>query len=48
MTFCLKFKDAQMQPDALLQLPTSAVFEIVMAGLSWQARVNELFRVGYE
>lgn len=37
------FKDAQMQPNALLQLPPSVVSEI-MAGRSGQARVNELFR----
>ncbi|WP_432245738.1 NaeI family type II restriction endonuclease [Arthrobacter sp. G.S.26] len=37
------FKDAQMQPNALLQLPPSAVSKI-MAGRSGQARVNELFR----
>jgi hypothetical protein len=37
------FKDAQMQPNALLQLPPSAVSEI-MAGRSGQVRVNELFR----
>lgn len=37
------FKDEPMQPNALLQLPPSAVSEI-MAGRSGQARVNELFR----
>lgn len=37
------FKDAQMQPNALLQLPPSAVSDI-MAGRSGQVRVNELFR----
>ncbi|GAA2173471.1 hypothetical protein GCM10009784_07890 [Arthrobacter parietis] len=37
------FKDAQMQPNALLQLPPSEVYKI-MSGRSGQARVNELFR----
>lgn len=37
------FKDAPMQPNALLQLPPSVVAEI-MAGRSGQARLNELFR----
>ncbi len=37
------FKDAPMQPNALLQLPPNVVAEI-MAGRSGQARLNELFR----
>src|SRR5690606_16647035 len=37
------FKDAPMQPNALLQLPPLVVAEI-MAGRSGQARLNELFR----
>lgn len=37
------FKDARMQPNALLDLPPSTVSEI-MCGRSGQARVNELFR----
>lgn len=37
------FKDAPMQPNALLQLPPEAVAEI-LAGRSGQARLNELFR----
>lgn len=37
------FKDAPMQPNALLQLPPSVVAEI-MAARSGQARLNELFR----
>ncbi len=37
------FKDAPMQPNALLQLPEDVVTAI-MLGTSGQARVNELFR----
>lgn len=37
------FKDAPMQPNALLQLPPEVVTEI-MSGRSGQARLNELFR----
>lgn len=37
------FKDAPMQPNALLQLPPTVVAEI-MSGRSGQARLNELFR----
>ncbi|WP_294181854.1 NaeI family type II restriction endonuclease [uncultured Schumannella sp.] len=37
------FKDAPMQPNALLQLDTSVV-DAIMRGRSGQARVNELFR----
>lgn len=37
------FKDAPMQPNALLQLPAEVVTEI-MSGRSGQARLNELFR----
>jgi len=37
------FKDAPMQPNALLQLPTEVVAEI-MSGRSGQSRLNELFR----
>ena len=37
------FKDAPMQPNALLQLPPSIVAEI-MAASSGQARLNDLFR----
>lgn len=37
------FKDAPMQPNALLQLPADVVAEI-MSGRSGQARLNELFR----
>lgn len=37
------FKDAPMQPNALLQLTPDVVTEI-MAGRSGQARLNELFR----
>ncbi len=37
------FKDATMQPNALLQLRAATVTEI-MSGRSGQARVNELFR----
>jgi hypothetical protein len=37
------FKDASMQPNALLQLPSVAVTEI-MSRRSGQARLNELFR----
>lgn len=37
------FKDAPMQPNALLQLPATVVADI-MSGRSGQARLNELFR----
>lgn len=37
------FKDAPMQPNALLQLP-AAVVAGIMSGRSGQARLNELFR----
>ena len=37
------FKDAPMQPNALLQLPSEVVAEI-MSGRSGQSRLNELFR----
>lgn len=37
------FKDAPMQPNALLQLPSATVAEI-MSRRSGQARLNELFR----
>ncbi len=37
------FKDAPMQPNALLQLPAEVVAEI-MSGRSGQSRLNELFR----
>lgn len=37
------FKDAPMQPNALLQLPRETV-EKIMAGHSGQGRLNELFR----
>lgn len=37
------FKDAPMQPNALLQLPGEVVAEI-MSGRSGQSRLNELFR----
>lgn len=38
------FKDAPMQPNALLQLPVTVV-EQIMSGRSGQARLNDLFRV---